>query len=493
MHNPSHPVFFTLYTLPLSLPACADTAPMHAGTDPSESTSSDTTSASQSSSSPDPTNAAESTTTASPSADETTATSFCGDSRVDDGEACDDGINDGSYGGCLPDCSAPAGCCGDGLVQPEGREACDDGEYNGTTSCNAWCRVSGTKLAEIEGLSGAFSVEGGVAVTDGGRVFTFTSNGDLLWEVRDLDLELSSAHVLQPEWSWEPFAMADLGDGRIAITGGNYWAGNHELRLIDIDPFDDEDAIPTWLYQYYVGPDAVISSLLVVDGELWLFGDAITYGFDHQQDLWIHRVDPNAKSWDPPWMTRWVGRNAHLRPRAVLHPSTGLIAVFQAETGLGGLGMRMFVLDPSTGEEVFADYDPTLDNPSVACLRPDGQLAVFAYPEAGGAQQVVGFALAENGELSKGPSQTLDLGTGSTRVVSCVTAPDANLLVGSVGDDALVVLAEDLLGDGEAVAWQHIGVQVGLDAKEAALGADYRDGRFYVSFGWQTALAVYAR
>jgi large repetitive protein len=53
---------------------------------------------------------------------------LCGDGKRDPGEACDDGINDGSYGSCNPDCSA-APYCGDGIVQPE-REVCDLGDQN---------------------------------------------------------------------------------------------------------------------------------------------------------------------------------------------------------------------------------------------------------------------------------------------------------------------------------------------------------------------------
>jgi cysteine-rich repeat protein len=53
---------------------------------------------------------------------------LCGDGKLDPGETCDNGVNDGSYGGCNADCTA-APNCGDGIVQP-GREACDLGEQN---------------------------------------------------------------------------------------------------------------------------------------------------------------------------------------------------------------------------------------------------------------------------------------------------------------------------------------------------------------------------
>ena len=58
------------------------------------------------------------------------AWSVCGDGVVqsDAGEQCDTGINDGSYGGCMPDCSLGP-YCGDGVVQPE-YEQCDDGNQD---------------------------------------------------------------------------------------------------------------------------------------------------------------------------------------------------------------------------------------------------------------------------------------------------------------------------------------------------------------------------
>jgi len=52
------------------------------------------------------------------------APGVCGDGQIDPGEVCDDGINDGAYGGCMQ-CAAPGPFCGDGVVN--GSEACDEG------------------------------------------------------------------------------------------------------------------------------------------------------------------------------------------------------------------------------------------------------------------------------------------------------------------------------------------------------------------------------
>jgi fibro-slime domain-containing protein len=64
---------------------------------------------------------------------------WCGDEQVDSlfGEACDDGKNDGAYGGCEADCTlAPR--CGDNVVD-DPQEECDDGNAVSGDGCSAKC------------------------------------------------------------------------------------------------------------------------------------------------------------------------------------------------------------------------------------------------------------------------------------------------------------------------------------------------------------------
>ncbi len=68
----------------------------------------------------------------------------CGDSIVAGDEVCDDGKNDGTYGGCMPGCMMRGPSCGDALVQKP-QEACDDGvnlaTYGGLAQlCSPGCR-----------------------------------------------------------------------------------------------------------------------------------------------------------------------------------------------------------------------------------------------------------------------------------------------------------------------------------------------------------------
>jgi cysteine-rich repeat protein len=64
--------------------------------------------------------------------------SFCGDGIIDATfrEQCDDGINDGSYGGCTPECLLGPRC-GDG--DTNGDEQCDDGNRRSGDGCNVNC------------------------------------------------------------------------------------------------------------------------------------------------------------------------------------------------------------------------------------------------------------------------------------------------------------------------------------------------------------------
>ncbi len=71
-----------------------------------------------------------------------TCQSHCGDGVVTIDEACDDGVNDGSYGTCNPDCSR-AGFCGDG--HKDKGESCDDGNSRNGDGCNSACRFEGIK------------------------------------------------------------------------------------------------------------------------------------------------------------------------------------------------------------------------------------------------------------------------------------------------------------------------------------------------------------
>lgn len=139
--------------------------------------------------------------------DPTTSTSdgaVCGDGEVTGEEVCDDGVNDGSYGGCVEDCSAAAAGCGDGEVNGEevcddrindgsydacapdctfgprcgdgmlnGPEGCDEGDENADgMGCNANCVASGSQIG-LHNVSGLSYCEGAFLMDP-----VFNSNGN---------------------------------------------------------------------------------------------------------------------------------------------------------------------------------------------------------------------------------------------------------------------------------------------------------------------------
>ncbi len=86
----------------------------------------------------------------------------CGDGEVNGPEACDDEVNDGAYGGCASDCSALGPHCGDGEMN--GPEGCDNGDANENgTGCNLDCIISGTQLGTYD--DGPFSFCDGNFIT----------------------------------------------------------------------------------------------------------------------------------------------------------------------------------------------------------------------------------------------------------------------------------------------------------------------------------------
>ena len=67
----------------------------------------------------------------------------CGDGIVNGDEVCDDGVNDGRYGGCLPGCHGLGPYCGDAMTQSD-VEQCDDGRNLSTYNqpgCGPGCRT----------------------------------------------------------------------------------------------------------------------------------------------------------------------------------------------------------------------------------------------------------------------------------------------------------------------------------------------------------------
>ncbi len=70
----------------------------------------------------------------------TQCTNSCGDGQVQPPEQCDNGTNTGGYGQCAPGCILGPRC-GDGVIQENYGEECDDGNDNDTDTCSNICKI----------------------------------------------------------------------------------------------------------------------------------------------------------------------------------------------------------------------------------------------------------------------------------------------------------------------------------------------------------------
>ena len=69
---------------------------------------------------------------------------YCGDGIVqsEHGEICDDGLNlGGDATACAPGCQTLGAMCGDGIVQTDNGEQCDDGNTADGDGCNSDCQI----------------------------------------------------------------------------------------------------------------------------------------------------------------------------------------------------------------------------------------------------------------------------------------------------------------------------------------------------------------
>ncbi|MCA9713662.1 MAG: hypothetical protein H6713_21840 [Myxococcales bacterium] len=237
----------------------------------------------------------------------------CGDGLVHAGvEACDDGVNDDSYGGCAPDCSL-ADYCGDGAQNgPPDAEACDDGDDVNGDGCNVDCVVSGTPLWTdvYPGEDAGNSIAHGVAVDSSGDVFVvgetfvvgenanimirkYSSEGELLWS-QSIDGPGGGVDAAR--------GVAIDREDNIVVVGEVFEAGNNADIWIRKA---DNDGNELWTLQIN-GDDGLGDAArgVAVDADDNIIVTGESYHLIGLTDVWTAKFGPEGDEW-------WINEYDH--------------------------------------------------------------------------------------------------------------------------------------------------------------------------------------
>lgn len=168
----------------------------------------------------------------------------CGDGQVTGDEVCDDGINDGSYGGCNAGCGALGPHCGDAQVQ--GPEACDDGDQTNGNGCNVDCIASGSLIWSRQ-LAGnvyydiALDDQGGVlaVANTNAKAQYYDNDGTPGWSA-DIAEDRARAVAWHPTEGWV-VAGTSAGQGGDDVWFRRYDAVGAEQASFDYASSYDDD------------------------------------------------------------------------------------------------------------------------------------------------------------------------------------------------------------------------------------------------------------
>lgn len=279
--------------------------------------------------------AADSTATS----DETTSGgsgAICGDGLVVDGEVCDDGINDSSYGSCSPDCMSLGPYCGDGVI--DGPEVCDDGNDMNGDGCNRDCIASGTvlwtRVLAMDSFSDiAVDEEGGVLLggqdgalqyygNDGTPGWSLSTSGkrtrvarhpESLWVIATENGSVGSRDVIVQRFGddgtmLESFSHASSEDdtvGGVAYdAAGNVYVAGQSEAASDSHAWlrkHTADGGLLWTTAIETVDDDSVAGIAAIDDDGIVI--AGTTGPSGDTDIWIRRYDADASL---TWMTGYA-------------------------------------------------------------------------------------------------------------------------------------------------------------------------------------------
>ncbi len=316
----------------------------------------------------------------------------CGDGNVDAGEACDDGTNDGAYGGCEADCSALAAHCGDAAIN--GPEACDDGNDVDGDGCNVDCVISGSEVwtRNYPGEDAGDAKARGVAVDGAGNVVIvgqefvvgqnaniwarkYTPDGDVLWSYswngKDNGDDIARAVAIAP------------GDD-IVITGETYVAGSGaDVWTATLSAGMQEKWIKTYNGPGNLGDRGYGVAVEAATGDIVVTGEE--YKLIGLHNAWTRRMD---KDGNPLWSDAYDANAGEDTGRAVAIADNGDIVVvgdIYVPIGLANLWLRRYSADGAVLWSKDMDHMLGNDRAHAVTITDDGTIAVVGevYEVAG--------------------------------------------------------------------------------------------------------------
>ena len=355
----------------------------------------------------------------------------CGNGEIEDDEVCDDGVNDGSYGGCATDCTELGPHCGDGVSN--GEEACDDGDDESGDGCNIDCVVSGTVLWELEYDSAAHGADGawGIAVDSSDNVIvvgTESTAGFARAWIRSLDSDGNTSWTQIYSSAAGNFAYYDVAvdpDDDILAGGSGPVTGQGTNALVR--KYDSDGG--TLVTESYL--DDVLNQTLggvAADGD----GYFAEIGTD-DNDIFLRRLDTNGNEmWTR--IVNGVGTDGGIK--VAIDGEGNILALGRISQPEGNrVWTRKYDSNGSTLWTRIAAEDGNQVAPRDIAVDSAGNVIVTAYFGTGGAYGT--FVRKYDGS---GDEQWTDDGTGAGielfDVYAVTTDSADNVIVTGVGGDS---------------------------------------------------------
>lgn len=328
-------------------------------------------------------------TTDAPDPDSTTGEpTVCGNGLVEGAEVCDDGVNDGSYGGCSPDCQSLAPRCGDGLVADA--EACDDANADSSDGCLSDCSVPASCLDVL--LHDPAAATGlHVIDSDGpGGYAPYDAHCDMDHAGGGFTLVIVSADDGHPTWTWQNRELLTTDTflvGNVAVLDEDYKsAALHLVRFSDLLFVHEPSGV--WASYDAVGDGTQdVASFMAVlpspqcdlaagypmtDGELTQIGTGMC-----NTDLYFHAGDWDGAYGDQAYCEAWAGNaTAAYGPNWSAVGNGGCPLDDPDGSSLGPSGLGSYDTYPPQGLED-VEWDGRGFANGMGLMQPDDRLEMY--------------------------------------------------------------------------------------------------------------------